>query len=239
MDIHLSNVSKAFNKKSVISNLDMTIKSGQTICLLGPSGAGKTTTIRMIIGAIAADTGQIHLGQTPMPNRKILSRIGFMPQNDALYEDLNAESNLWFFSRLAGANKKTIPQRITEVLTLVGLEDDRHKKVINYSGGMKKRLSLAIALLHKPDVLLLDEPTVGVDPVLRRSIWNELHKLGSSGTTILMTTHVMDEVSECDGAALIYNGKLIFFDSVQQLIKKTNGKIENIFFEAAKKGAQS
>ena len=234
MDITLSNISKSFNNKPVITDLSMTIESGQTICLLGPSGAGKTTSIRMIIGAIAADTGQIHIGQTTMPNRKMLSRIGFMPQNDALYEDLNAEDNLRFFARLAGADKKTINQRITEVLSLVGLENDRRKTVRNYSGGMKKRLSLAIALFHRPDILLLDEPTVGVDPVLRRSIWNELHKLGAAGTTILMTTHVMDEVTECDKAALIYNGKLIFFDSVQQLIAQTKGKIENIFFEAAR-----
>ena len=213
--------------------MTMEVASGETICMLGPSGSGKTTTIRLLIGAIAADSGAITIGGTTVPSRGLLRKIGFMPQNDALYDDLSGEDNLKFFAELYGMKKSAIATRISEMLALVGLSDDRKKILRNYSGGMKKRLSLAAALVHEPDVLLLDEPTVGIDPVLRRTIWNELHKLGQAGKTILVSTHVMDEVAECGKAALIYKGRLIEYDTVEKLLSKTTGKIEDLFFMAA------
>ena len=233
MDIQLSDVCKHFDKKPVIRDMSMTIASGETICLLGPSGSGKTTTIRLLIGAIAADRGSITMGGEKVPSRSLLRKIGFMPQNDALYDDLSGEDNLKFFAELYEMKKSAIVTRLDETLALVDLTGDRKKVVRNYSGGMKKRLSLAAALTHEPDILLLDEPTVGIDPVLRRAIWNELHKLGRAGKTILVSTHVMDEVSECDKAALLYKGNLIEYDTVEKLLAKTTGKIEDLFFMAA------
>lgn len=235
MDIKVENVCKAFDKKPIISNMSFYIPSGTIVCLLGPSGSGKTTAIRLLIGAIAADSGTIYFGDTKVPNLSLMKKIGFMPQNDALYEDLTGEDNLRFFGELFKLGKKELEKRITEVLGLVDLTEHRKKYVSHYSGGMKKRLSLAATLLHDPEVLLLDEPTVGIDPVLRRSIWNQFAKIKESGRTIIVSTHVMDEVTECDKAALIYNGKILNYDSVQSLLAKTDsGKVEELFLKAAK-----
>jgi ABC-2 type transport system ATP-binding protein len=171
-----------------------------------------------------------------------MNKIGFMPQNDALYNDLTGEANLRFFAGLHGIKKSEINIRIAEVLELVGLQEDRKKYVALYSGGMKKRLSLAAALIHEPEVLLLDEPTVGIDPVLRRTIWQQFGVLKKAGKTLIVTTHVMDEVEQCDKAALIYNGKLIHYDSVAALSAQTkSGKVEELFFlaDAQEKGDAS
>ena len=234
MNIEVTNVSKSFDKKPVIRDLTFAIQSGDIVCLLGPSGAGKTTTIRLLIGAIAADKGEIRFGNTVVPDLKLLQKIGFMPQNDAMYDDLSGEDNLQFFAGLYGMGKNDRAKRIDEALDLVDLTLDRKKFVRNYSGGMKKRLSLATALLHEPDVLLLDEPTVGIDPVLRRSIWNQFKEIKRSGRTLIVSTHVMEEVTECDKAALIYNGRLINYDTVFNLLAQTkNGKVEDLFFAAA------
>lgn len=234
MDIQLKNVNKSFDKTPVIKDMTFTITSGDIVCLLGPSGSGKTTTIRLLIGAIAADKGEILFGKTKVPDLKLLKKIGFMPQNDALYDDLTGEDNLRFFAELYGVKKAEENKRITETLALVDLSSDRKKYVKNYSGGMKKRLSLAVALLHEPEVLLLDEPTVGIDPVLRRKLWDQFKEIKNSGRTIIVSTHVMDEVSQCDKAALIYNGRLINYDTVNNLLAKTeNGKVEDLFFKAS------
>ncbi|HHV13440.1 MAG TPA: ABC transporter ATP-binding protein [Clostridiales bacterium] len=236
MDIKLTNVSKSFDKKTVISDMSFSISSGDIVCLLGPSGSGKTTIIRLLIGAIASDRGTIHFGETKVPDLKLLKQIGFMPQNDALYDDLSGEDNLRFFGGFFKMGKSHLEKRITEVLELVDLSDHRKKYIRNYSGGMKKRLSLAATLLHEPDVLLLDEPTVGIDPVLRHNIWNQFKAIKATGKTIIVSTHVMDEVTECDKAALIYNGRLINYDSVENLLSKTkSGKVEELFIEADKR----
>jgi ABC-2 type transport system ATP-binding protein len=159
-----------------------------------------------------------------------------MPQNDALYDDLSGEENLAFFARLSKMPTQKITTQIDKVLNLTDLSNHRKKLVRNYSGGMKKRLSLAIALLADPDVLLLDEPTVGIDPMLRRIIWDQFHQMKANGKTIIISTHVMDEVTECDKAALLYDGQLIHYDVVDKLIALTpNGRIEELFLNAAQK----
>jgi len=235
MIIKQRNISKSFDKKIILKDISLDIESGDIVCLLGPSGSGKTTIIRLLIGAIAADSGEILFDQIKVPNLKLLKKVGFMPQNDALYDDLSGEDNLKFFAELYGVRKSVQATRMEEMLALVDLLADRKKFVKHYSGGMKKRLSLAITLLHEPDVLLLDEPTVGIDPVLRRKLWDQLKELKKAGKTIIVSTHVMDEVSECDKAALIYKGSLIQFDTVENLLKQTkNGKVEELFLLAAK-----
>lgn len=241
MDITGTNICKSFHNKPIIKNISISISSGEIIGLLGPSGAGKTTLIRLLIGAIPADEGEIRYGETLIPNLKLLKKIGFMPQNDAIYEDLSGKDNLSFFAELYGMGKKEYDGRIEEVLELVDLRGDSNKPVREYSGGMKKRLSLAAALLHEPEVLLLDEPTVGIDPVLRKAVWIQLKKLKEQGKTIIVSTHVMDEVTECDKAALIYQGELIQYDTVANLLSLTEShKIEELFFMAAeKKGGEA
>lgn len=234
MDIQVSHVSKSFDQKQVIKNITFTIPTGEICCLLGPSGSGKTTLIRLMIGAITADQGTVRFKEVEMPNMKMLKHVGFMPQNNALYDDLSAEANLHFFGGLYHIDKRKLGKRINEVLTIVDLTEHRKKLVKNFSGGMKKRLSLAVAILHAPKILFLDEPTVGIDPVLRRKIWDQFQNIKSSGTTIIVSTHVMDDVTECDKAALIYNGSLIEYDAVTNLLEKTkNGRVEELFFIAS------
>jgi len=230
MNIKIENVSKDFGKSKVLEDINFNINSGDIVCFLGPSGAGKTTLIRLILGAIPATSGEITIEGTVVPNINLLKKIGYTPQNDALYDDLSAEDNLKFFGGLYKISN--INEAISRVLKIVDLEKDKRKLVRKYSGGMKKRLSLAIALLHDPDILLLDEPTVGIDPLLRKTIWDEFKKLKEQGKTLVVTTHVMDETRECDKAALIYGGKLIAYDSVEALLKSTKtGKMEELFFE--------
>lgn len=233
VEIQIKGVSKSFDKKQIISDISLNIKSGEIVCLLGPSGAGKTTLIRLLTGALKADSGEIIINNTAVPNLMLMRKIGFMPQNEALYDDLTAADNLEFFGRLYGIKGVNLKNRIDEVLGLMNLSEDKNKLVANFSVGMKKRLSLAIALFHNPQILLLDEPTVGIDPILRKTIWEQFHALRSYGAAIIVTTHVMDEAKKCDRTALIYDGKLIFDDKTENLIAKTpSGNIEELFFMA-------
>ncbi len=230
MLIDIKEVSKAFKRQQILKDISLTIKENEIFGLIGPSGSGKTTLIRLIIGAISADKGYIKIDDYTVPSLKILNMIGYMPQNDALYHDLTGYDNLMFFGGMYQLNRTELRQRAKEVLKLVELEEDAGKKVMNYSGGMKKRLSLATALMHSPKILILDEPTVGIDPILRKKIWEEFDQLKMEGKTIIVTTHVMDEAIKCDRLGLIYQGDIIDCDSVNVLLSKTeNNSIEELF----------
>jgi ABC-2 type transport system ATP-binding protein len=215
--INAVQVSKAFGKNTVLDQISLTVKKGEIFGLLGPSGSGKTTLVRLITGLDVPDQGSITLLGVKMPKLSVLSRIGYMAQSDALYGELTAQENLEFFSSLFGLHGVALKHRIQEVAGLVKLSGDLKKPVHLYSGGMKRRLSLAASLMHKPDVLVLDEPTVGIDPVLRKSIWDELDNLRKNGVTILVTTHVMDEADKCDRLAMIRDGRVIALGSPEQL----------------------
>lgn len=229
--IEIRGVSKSFGRQRVLENINLNISKGEMFGLLGPSGAGKTTLIRLITGAERGDSGKILVGEAVVPNFKTLKRIGFMPQNDALYPEISGYDNLNFFGGLFGLKGKLLEEAIYKSLELVDLTADDRKLVANYSGGMRKRLSLAAALIHSPEILILDEPTVGIDPLLRRKIWEEFARQRAMGKTIIVTTHVMDEIKYCDRAGLIYNGQLIACDTVDRLTELGKGSVENLFFD--------
>lgn len=215
--IQLHNVSKSFGKKEVLHNIDFSVQKGEIFGLLGPSGSGKTTLVKCMIGMEQTTKGKIEMLNTVIPNLLITLKIGFMAQSDALYQDLTGYENVDFFATLYGLRGRNKKERIEYVLSLVDLLDDQKKSVNEYSGGMKRRLSLAISLLHKPEVLILDEPTVGIDPILRQSIWNELETLRKNGTTIVVTTHVMDEAEKCNRLGMIREGQMIAIGTPKEL----------------------
>lgn len=228
--ISIRHVSKIFGKHIVLKDISLEIKKGEIFGFLGPSGAGKTTLVKQLAGLDIPTKGENHLFHEKMPSLKIMNRIGYMAQSDALYEDLSAKENLQFFSLLYGLKGKKQKERISTVMEIVELSAHLDKLVKNFSGGMKRRLSLAISLLHEPDVLILDEPTVGIDPVLRKDIWHAFSELKNIGTTLIVTTHVMDEAEKCDRLGMIRTGKLIAVGTPEELKKETNSKtLEDAF----------
>jgi ABC-2 type transport system ATP-binding protein len=234
-NMRFESVTKTFDGKAVLQDISLSAYQGEILCLLGPSGSGKTTLIRLATGALRADSGAISIAGKKIPDRMAQKAIGFMPQNDAVYTDISGLDNLLFFGRLFHMTRQALISRAEEVLQLVDLFPDRRKLVAHYSGGMKKRLSLAITLLHDPDILLLDEPTVGIDPVLRKTVWDRFETLRLSGKTIVVSTHVMDEAARCQRAALLYGGRIIENDSIESLTAKTqSGSLEELFFTARK-----
>lgn len=229
--ILMRGIVKKFGQQTVLKQVDFQIPEGRIIGLIGPSGAGKSTIIKIILGMEVPDKGSTTVFEQTMPNRKLLGRIGYMAQSDALYEQLTGQENLQFY-----ADMKTLrnsKQFIEHVAEVVDLTKDLDKRVSGYSGGMKRRLSLAIAMLGNNDILILDEPTVGVDPALRRKIWQELQNLRNQGKTILVTTHVMDEAQLCDDVALLLDGKIIAYDDPLSLEKDYQvNSIEEVFLKA-------
>ncbi len=210
ISISINNVRKSFGGKTVLDQVHLTINTGQINGFIGPSGAGKTTLVKMIVGMNSPDSGTIHVFGEKVPNLQLLQNIGYMAQSDALYLELTGNENLKFFASLYKMNKNERKKRISYVTDLVNLGTDINKKVSTYSGGMKRRLSLAIALLHNPRILILDEPTVGIDPELRLNIWNELLRLKTEEEkTIIVTTHVMEEAERCDYIAMVRDGHII------------------------------
>ena len=232
--IELKDVTKKYDKSTTaLRHIDLSVNSGEFVYLVGPSGAGKSTMIKTMLGMEKADSGIALVLDQTMPNRHILGDIGYMAQSDALYEALSGLENLEFFGQLKGLSKKGLSFEITHVAQVVDLTDHLNKVVSGYSGGMKRRLSLAIALLGNPQLLILDEPTVGIDPSLRKKIWRELMTLRDNGVGILVTTHVMDEAELTDKVGLLLGGKIIAFDTPSKL-KESYGvsSIEEVFLKA-------
>jgi ABC-2 type transport system ATP-binding protein len=225
-------VRKRFGTLAALDGLDLEVRGGEIYGLLGPNGSGKTTFIRCLAGLVRPDAGEITvLGRTP---RDVVAagRVGYMTQAAALYGDLSVDENLEFFARLEGV--EDADERIEEVLRTVDLLDRRRSIVSTLSGGMRQRVSLAAALLHKPDLLLLDEPTVGVDPVLRAEFWTHFRELAAGGTTILVSSHVMDEASRCDRLGLIRAGRVLAEGSAAELVARAGAPdLETAFLKLA------
>ena len=230
--IKIEKLSKSFGEQKVLDKIDFNLESGEIVGLIGPSGSGKSTLIKTMLGMEKADEGEALILDYKMPKREILSNIGYMAQSDALYEMLTGYENLEFFGKMKGVPSDKLKKEIEYIAEIVDLTDDLKRLVSKYSGGMKRRLSLAIALIGSPELLILDEPTVGIDPSLRKNIWKELFKQRDNGVGILVTTHVMDEAELTDKVGLLLNGDIIDFDTPQQLKVKNNVKtIEEVFLK--------
>jgi ABC-2 type transport system ATP-binding protein len=224
--VNLKNVTKRFGTKTVVDDLSLTIARGELFGLLGPNGAGKTTTINIIIGGLLPDSGSITLQGSGSPQHPDIKRwIGIVPQSLAVYESLTAYENLNFFGRLYGLRGNDLTSNIQRVFELVNLTDRTKDRVTTYSGGMKRRLNIAIALLHRPSLLILDEPTVGVDPQSRNAIFDSLRNLKAEGCTILLTSHYLEEAQQlCDTVAILDEGKLVARGTVEELIALHGGQ---------------
>ena len=236
--VQATGVRKRFGQVDALNGLDLQIQAGEIYGLLGPNGSGKTTLIRCLAGLLRPDAGTlVVLGQTPR-DAVASGRVGYMTQAPALYGDLSVEENLEFFARLEGVEEAE--KRIEEALRMVDLLDRLRSIVSTLSGGMRTRVSLAAALLHKPDILLLDEPTVGVDPVLRHEFWTHFRELATSGVTILVSSHVMDEASRCDRLGLIRAGRVLAEGTARDLVARAGTPdLEAAFLKLAGGNGQS
>ena len=214
------NLVKRFGDFTAVNDVSFTINEGEVFSLLGPNGAGKTTTISMLSCLLAPTAGDAVIGghsvtRDPMAVKRI---IGIVPQDIALYEDLSALENLLFWGRLYGMGGEALKQRVQEVLEQVGLTDKAKQRVKTYSGGMKRRINIAVGLLHKPRVLFMDEPTVGIDPQSRRNILDNVKELNRQGMTVLYTTHYMEEAAELSNrVGIVDHGKLIALGTQREL----------------------
>lgn len=230
--ISIEGISKKYKKQIVLKNVKFDVNEGEIFGLLGPSGAGKTTLIRLIMGMELPNEGEIYIMGNKVPHIKTIEQIGYTAQSDALYTDLTAEENMKFYCQLYKVPKKHWKERIDKVLRIVNLNNESKKIVSKFSGGMKRRLSLAISLIHQPKILILDEPTVGMDPVLRKQIWEELKNLKKDGVTIVITTHVMDEAQYCDKIAMLRDGKCISVGKPSELVKTYDcDSLEDVFLK--------
>jgi len=225
-------LTKRFKDFTAVDRVNLKVPKGEIFGLLGPNGAGKSTTIRMICGVLTPSEGEgkvlgFDIYREP---ESIKQNIGYMSQRFSLYEDLTVWENLDFFASIYSLPKTLKNERMVELIKMAGLEGKERRLTAYLSGGWKQRLALGCALIHKPKLLILDEPTAGVDPVSRRIFWELIYKLAEQGVTILVTTHYMDEAQSCDKIAFIFGGKILAVGTPVKLIKDRNGRnLEDVF----------
>ncbi len=223
--IAVESLCKRFNGLVAVDEVSFEVPRGHTFGLLGPNGAGKTTTINILCGLLKPDEGRISLDGKADPTQPgVRASLGVAPQSLALYQELTAQTNLEFFGRINGLAGRQLKDRVAACLEMAGLTQRRKDRVATFSGGMKRRLNLVCSLLHEPSILLLDEPTVGVDPQSRNLIFDSIEKLKSEGRTIIYTTHYMEEAERlCDRVAILDHGKMLALDTVENLITQHGG----------------
>ncbi len=202
--VEVESVTKSFGQLRALNGVTLRVRKGEIYGLLGPNGAGKTTLIRAIVGLVAPGSGSVTVLGRRLPNLDVLRQVGYMTQQAALYPGLSVEENVKFFAAIYSADGG-----VKDALQFVDLYDRKNSVVATISGGMKQRCSLACALVHKPQLLLLDEPTVGVDPQLRVQLWESFRRMADSGVTIVVSSHVMDEAERCQRLGLIQYGRLL------------------------------
>ncbi len=232
--IKVENLTKRFGDYTAVNNISFSIPQGTIFGFLGPNGSGKSTTIRMLCGVLNPTSGKaLVMGKDVSTETEAVKQsLGYMSQRFGLYEDLTVEENLDFYAGVYGLPKKITSERKKELIAMANLTGKEKSLAGTLSGGWKQRLALGCALIHKPKLLILDEPTAGVDPVSRRVFWEIIHALAGQGITILVTTHYMDEAESCNTVGFILNGDLINIASPQQLIEQEGAKnLEDIFIK--------
>ena len=221
--IQIERLRKCYNELVAVDDISFDVHDGEILGLLGPNGAGKTTTISMICGVLQPDSGRVIVDECNIwvEPKKVKRQLGVVPQEIAVYEDLTARDNLSFWGSLYGLSGPELNHRINETLSRVGLADRAGDKVKTFSGGMKRRLNLCMGLLHRPKFLLLDEPTVGIDPQARLNILDVIREAAAAGTTVLYTTHYMDEAEQlCDRIAIIDHGRILALGTLPELTRR-------------------
>lgn len=235
--IHCEQLTKRFAERVAVNSLTLTVPKGSIYGFLGPNGSGKSTTIRMLCGLLAptSGTGTVLGFDVMTQSEEIKQRIGYMSQKFSLYEDLTVEENLDFYAGVYQLNAAQRKKRKAELIEMAGLNGREKQLAGSLSGGWKQRLALSCALLHKPELLILDEPTAGVDPVSRRIFWEVIHELAKQGITVLVTTHYMDEAQTCDWIGFIFFGNLLAQGTPQELIDRMGaGNLEDVFIDLVK-----
>jgi ABC-2 type transport system ATP-binding protein len=217
--IVVHNLTKRFGDFTAVDGINFEVQRGEIFGFLGPNGSGKTTTIRMTLGLLKPTSGSVNVLGLPVDGDTglIRPRVGYMSQRFSLYNDLTVLQNLHFYGVAYGLKNSQLRERIQDSLAMAGLAGRENAKTKDLSGGWRQRLALSAAILHKPEVLFLDEPTAGVDPVSRRAFWNLLYKLAAEGVTVFVTTHYMDEAEHCHRLAFIQRGKMIAYGSPAQI----------------------
>ena len=227
--MEVKNLVKRFGPVRAVDGLSLAVRPGEIYGLLGPNGSGKTTLIRLITGLLKPAAGIVTVLGQRMPDKRALAAVGYMTQAGALYEDLTVRENITFFARMCGGVTR---DRVGEMLALVELQDRAGSLVRQLSGGMKQRVSLACALVHRPRLLLLDEPTVGVDPQLRVSFWEYFQRLAGEGAALLVSSHVMDEAARCHRLGLIRQGRLLAEGTPPELLERAGAaSLEEAFLK--------
>jgi ABC-2 type transport system ATP-binding protein len=232
--LSVAGIRKTYGERVAVDGLSFEVRRGETFGLLGPNGAGKSTTLLMLTGLLRPDAGRILLDGGSPTEPAVRRSLGLAPQGLAIYPDLSAEENLAFFGRLYSLPRARLAERVEWALDLAGLPDRRRDRVVTFSGGMQRRLNLACALVHDPQVLLLDEPTVGVDPQSRNHIFEAIERLKKDGRTIVYTSHYMEEVERlCDRIAIIDDGRLLALDDLDALLRAHAGcaNLEAVFLK--------
>ena len=231
--VTVAGVSKSFGSLKVLDDVSLRVRTGEVYGLLGPNGSGKTTLIRMLVGLILPDAGSVTVLGTRMPNVGILCNVGYMTQQAALYPDLSVEENVRFFAAVNDAEAG-----VDEALRFVELWERRKSVITELSGGMRQRASLACAIVHGPRLLLLDEPTVGLDPQLRIQFWDGFRVMVRSGISIVVSSHVMDEAERCDRLGLVRSGKLLAEGSAAELKERAGAPdLERAFLTLSAAGS--
>lgn len=234
--VMVKGVAFSYGRLTVFEGLDLTIPRGLAYGLLGPNGAGKSTLMRLLVGRLKPARGTIRvLGQEPKP--ALTSQIGYMPQSLALYPELSARENIDFFARMYGLFKGSERrERVSAALDLVGLSERADSPVLTLSGGMRQRVSLACALVHRPRLLILDEPTVGLDPELRAGFWDHFHRLAQDGVTLLISSHTMDDAAHCHRLAFLHHGRIVAEGTPEELPRQAgSGSLEEAFLYFARR----
>ena len=228
--IETSQLRREFKKTVALDSLDLTVKRGELFGLIGPDGAGKTTALRLLAGLLSITSGSASAAGCDLKENPecIKSKIGYMAQQFSLYGGLSVHENLVFFADLYDVDMELIPERMARLLRFAGLVEFQNRRAANLSGGMQKKLALACTLIHQPEILLLDEPTTGVDPISRREFWDILTDLHLDGTTIMVSTPYMDEADRCSRVGLMYAGRMVVCDSPFRIRSQIEGELIEI-----------